>query len=259
MLGSVDDDELWRRLHGADVLCAPSLGGESFGMVLIEAFAAGTPGRRLRHRRLPPGRDATAATGCWCRPATRSSWPRRCARCGSTRLAGGEMGAAARARAADFAWPRVAAAGHRRLRARASRRRRRPAGRRAMRVKAGLGRPICRRAAARAGCPRWSRGRCCRALAVRGCSPARGGSRSPSRRSSGVLLAFLALRHVGVDNVVLDAGATRARAGCWSRSRSSPPRWSCARSRGTRSCGPRCPSRRIKTAHDPERHRRSGC
>ena len=30
-------------LREADVLCAPSLGGESFGMVLTEAFAAGTP------------------------------------------------------------------------------------------------------------------------------------------------------------------------------------------------------------------------
>ena len=27
----------------ADLLCAPSLGGESFGMVLTEAFASGTP------------------------------------------------------------------------------------------------------------------------------------------------------------------------------------------------------------------------
>ncbi len=42
-LGSVDGDELWRHLHEADVLCAPSLAGESFGMVLTEAFAAGTP------------------------------------------------------------------------------------------------------------------------------------------------------------------------------------------------------------------------
>ena len=42
-LGRVDHEELWRRLHEADVLCAPSLSGESFGMVLTEAFAAGTP------------------------------------------------------------------------------------------------------------------------------------------------------------------------------------------------------------------------
>src|SRR2546421_503045 len=41
--GRVSDAELWERLHDADVLCAPSLGGESFGMVLTEAFAAGTP------------------------------------------------------------------------------------------------------------------------------------------------------------------------------------------------------------------------
>ena len=33
----------WRELREADVLCAPSLGGESFGMVLTEAFAAATP------------------------------------------------------------------------------------------------------------------------------------------------------------------------------------------------------------------------
>jgi phosphatidylinositol alpha-mannosyltransferase len=42
-LGRVSQDELWRRLHEADVLCAPSLDGESFGMILTEAFAAGTP------------------------------------------------------------------------------------------------------------------------------------------------------------------------------------------------------------------------
>ncbi len=41
--GRVSGPDLWRHLHEADVLCAPSLSGESFGMVLTEAFAAGTP------------------------------------------------------------------------------------------------------------------------------------------------------------------------------------------------------------------------
>src|SRR3954468_163573 len=42
-LGRVDDATKERELRAADLLCAPSLGGESFGMVLTEAFAAGTP------------------------------------------------------------------------------------------------------------------------------------------------------------------------------------------------------------------------
>ncbi len=42
-LGRIDDDERNRRLRGADVFCAPSLRGESFGVVLLEAMAAGTP------------------------------------------------------------------------------------------------------------------------------------------------------------------------------------------------------------------------
>jgi phosphatidylinositol alpha-mannosyltransferase len=41
--GRVSGEKLWAELHHADVLCAPSLSGESFGMVLTEAFAAGTP------------------------------------------------------------------------------------------------------------------------------------------------------------------------------------------------------------------------
>ena len=41
--GRVSGEQLWRALHEADLLCAPSLAGESFGMVLTEAFAAGTP------------------------------------------------------------------------------------------------------------------------------------------------------------------------------------------------------------------------
>lgn len=42
-LGVVDDLEKARRLASADVFVAPSLGGESFGVVLLEAMAAGTP------------------------------------------------------------------------------------------------------------------------------------------------------------------------------------------------------------------------
>jgi len=42
-LGRVAQDRLWAEVAGADVLCAPSLAGESFGMVLTEGFACGTP------------------------------------------------------------------------------------------------------------------------------------------------------------------------------------------------------------------------
>lgn len=43
VLGRVSREQLNQQLLAADVLCAPSLSGESFGMVLTEAFAAGTP------------------------------------------------------------------------------------------------------------------------------------------------------------------------------------------------------------------------
>lgn len=40
-LGRISDEERAARLRGADVLCAPSTHGESFGVVLLEAMAAG--------------------------------------------------------------------------------------------------------------------------------------------------------------------------------------------------------------------------
>ena len=43
VLGKIGDEAKFHALRAADVLAAPSLGGESFGMVLTEAFAAGTP------------------------------------------------------------------------------------------------------------------------------------------------------------------------------------------------------------------------
>jgi len=42
-LGAISESEKIARLKGADVFCAPSLHGESFGVVLLEGMAAGTP------------------------------------------------------------------------------------------------------------------------------------------------------------------------------------------------------------------------
>lgn len=61
-LGTVSEEEKLRRLKGADVMVAPSLHGESFGVVLLEGMAAGAavvasdiPGYRAVAR---PGSDA---------------------------------------------------------------------------------------------------------------------------------------------------------------------------------------------------------
>ncbi len=106
-LGKVDDATKERVLREADVLCAPSLGGESFGMVLTEAFAQGTPvvasdipGYRDVVREdvdgvLVPRGDATALAEALRDLALDA--PRRVA-----------LARAAAERADRFAWPHVA-------------------------------------------------------------------------------------------------------------------------------------------------------
>ena len=107
VLGKVDDEAKHAALQRADVLSAPSLGGESFGMVLTEAFAAGTPvvasdiaGYRdvvrngvdgILHQRGNATELAEALQELYYEPERRL-----------------EMARAARERAERFAWPRVA-------------------------------------------------------------------------------------------------------------------------------------------------------
>ncbi len=43
LLGQVSDEDKVRVYHSVDVFCAPNTGGESFGIVLAEAMAAGSP------------------------------------------------------------------------------------------------------------------------------------------------------------------------------------------------------------------------
>jgi phosphatidyl-myo-inositol alpha-mannosyltransferase len=43
LLGQVSQEDKARFYHSVDVFCAPNTGGESFGVVLIEAMAAGAP------------------------------------------------------------------------------------------------------------------------------------------------------------------------------------------------------------------------
>jgi phosphatidylinositol alpha-mannosyltransferase len=107
-LGKVSEERKAAELARAQVLCAPSLGGESFGMVLTEAFAAGTPvvasdiaGYRDVVRDgvdgvLTPRGDARALAEALRRLALEPH-----------RRAG--MALAARERAERFAWPHVAA------------------------------------------------------------------------------------------------------------------------------------------------------
>jgi phosphatidylinositol alpha-mannosyltransferase len=107
-LGKVSEERKLAELARADVVCAPSLHGESFGMVLTEAFAAATPvlasdipGYRdvLRDGQdgvlVPPGDAlalAEALRALALDPALRA-----------------RMALSARERAERFAWPHVAA------------------------------------------------------------------------------------------------------------------------------------------------------
>lgn len=206
VLGKISDEEKHRVLHDADVLCAPSLGGESFGMVLTEAFAAGTPvvasdiaGYRdvVRHGReglLVARGDATevaeALRDLWLDPSRRI-----------------EMAHAAAERAERYSWEHVAEEVHG-----------------AYEDAIAMPEPETRagRAAARIGAAPVDGEPRERARRLPTLEPLPAGSRTPvvaaARRAGlalaalvGVVLALLALRRIGFENIgntLLDSSPT---------------------------------------------------
>ena len=107
-LGRITEEEKAARLRAADVFCAPSLRGESFGIVLLEAMAAGTAivcsdihgykgvVRRGQQALLVPPRDHDALAEAL---ATLIDDPALRAR----------LGASGRVRAEQFSWPSITA------------------------------------------------------------------------------------------------------------------------------------------------------
>jgi phosphatidylinositol alpha-mannosyltransferase len=104
----VSDEEKAQLFRTADVYVSPATGGESFGIVLLEAMAAGTAivasdihgykgvVRRGREGLLVPPREPKAIAGAVAR-LLRDDALRR------------EIGAAGRERATEFSWERVTA------------------------------------------------------------------------------------------------------------------------------------------------------
>jgi phosphatidylinositol alpha-mannosyltransferase len=105
--GRVSGASLWEELHKADVLCAPSLSGESFGMVLTEAFAAGTP---VIASEIAGYSDVVenGVDGILVPPGDPQRLAEELQRIHHEPARLREMGEAARRSAQRYAWPRVA-------------------------------------------------------------------------------------------------------------------------------------------------------
>ena len=96
VVGFLSQEELTRELRSAKALVAPSLGGESFGMVLTRAFACALPVVASDIAGLPRRRHAGDRPdgAAWGPGGARG---RRSPRCSPTSRAALAMGAAARA------------------------------------------------------------------------------------------------------------------------------------------------------------------
>jgi phosphatidylinositol alpha-mannosyltransferase len=107
-LGKVSEARKLAELADAEVLCAPSLHGESFGMVLTEALAAATP---VIASDIPGYRDVVrdGIDGMLSPPGNALALAEALRSLALDPTARARMATAARARAERFAWPHVAA------------------------------------------------------------------------------------------------------------------------------------------------------
>jgi phosphatidylinositol alpha-mannosyltransferase len=104
--GRVTEEEKWELLGAADLLVAPSLGGESFGMVLTEAFASGTS---VVASDIAGYRDVVrnGVDGVLVPPADPAALGETLLDLANERERRERMAAAAIERAERFSWPRV--------------------------------------------------------------------------------------------------------------------------------------------------------
>jgi phosphatidyl-myo-inositol alpha-mannosyltransferase len=107
VLGKVSEQRKLDELSRADVLCAPSLHGESFGMVLTEAFAAATP---VIASDIPGYRDVLreGTDGLLVAPGDALGLAESLRRLALDKRMRETMARAARERAERFAWPHIA-------------------------------------------------------------------------------------------------------------------------------------------------------
>lgn len=105
-LGRLSDAELAARYRESDVFCAPSLGGESFGMVLVEAMAAGCP---VVASDIPGYAEAARGAALLATPGDAGALAVGLRRVGEDALLRERLAARGRARAAALCWSRVAA------------------------------------------------------------------------------------------------------------------------------------------------------
>lgn len=104
--GRLDDAELAARYRGADVFCAPSLGRESFGMVLLEAMAAGCP---VVASALPGYAEATDGAALLVPPGDAAALAAALLQVGRDGSLRADLVRRGHARAAALSWSRIAA------------------------------------------------------------------------------------------------------------------------------------------------------